>query len=50
MGHYCPNCGCQRYCRGDIDDIIFGESLDCDCCDEFSDYEYDPCEELDGGI
>lgn len=45
MAHTCPNCGCTCHCRGDIDDINFGERLDCDCCKEkMGDFD---CDELD---
>lgn len=40
MAHTCPDCGCSCHCRGDIDDIDFGEAMDCTCClfdDEFED-------------
>ena len=29
MAHDCPECYAQCYCGGDIDDINFGEALDC---------------------
>ena len=33
MAHNCPECGYICHCRGDIDDIGFGERLDCICCE-----------------
>lgn len=48
MAHTCPECGMSCYCKGDIDDIDFGERWDCECeyCqeqehDEEYDYYYD---------
>lgn len=36
MAHTCPNCGMPCHCNGDIDDICFGERLDCRCeCEEW---------------
>ncbi len=29
MAHDCPECYVQCHCGGDIDDINFGESLEC---------------------
>ena len=33
MGHSCHECGMMCYCKGDIDDLDFGESYDCEHCD-----------------
>lgn len=30
MAHDCPECYTQCYCKGDIDDINFGEAMDCE--------------------
>ena len=40
MAHICPECGMLCHCKGDIDDIDFGERWDCECeyCNE---NEYD---------
>jgi DNA-directed RNA polymerase subunit M/transcription elongation factor TFIIS len=43
MAHECPQCGLQCHCKGDIDDICFGERYDCDHCgyeDDFDEDEY----------
>lgn len=29
--HTCPDCGQACTCGGDIDDIDFGEAVDCEC-------------------
>jgi len=41
MAHTCPNCDATCHCHGDIDDINFGERLDCEHCDEFEDEDWD---------
>lgn len=57
MAHDCPDCCQVCHCRGDIDDINFGESSDCMHCwarmDAEDDYEYDDepnRDEFDPGI
>ncbi len=48
MAHTCPRCQQYCHCRGDIDDINFGERWDCICCQDYDDsgedddyYNYD---------
>ncbi len=50
MAHTCPECGRLCHCGGDLDDIDFGENLQCECnCWEEEDDEFDddPFEEPD---
>lgn len=42
MAHTCPDCGQTCYCRGDIDDCIFDDTVDhvlCEHCDDEATYE-----------
>lgn len=45
MAHTCPECGYICHCKGDIDDIDFGERGDCEhylkCQDNDDEYESD---------
>lgn len=36
MAHECPECSRVCHCGGDIDDIHWGENVDCKC--QFSDW------------
>ena len=41
MGHYCPDCGCQCHCHGDIDDLMLDLPHDQAVCDHCPDDCFD---------
>ena len=49
MAHECPACGLTCFCGGDIDDCVFNDELAvdyCDCCDEYTDDDWDEYEDM----
>ena len=42
MAHECPECGLLCHCHGDIDDVCYGEAINCNHCD-FSQGEESIC-------